>query len=285
MQVYIYAKSGHNFGLENVRRSSAVAVMLEDFDPIFCTADYRAATFAKSELGIKRGVGIDVIGNLPHTMERGDILIYDDSGEASDTMSEHMKQFCTHLYKMGTDIPFEIVDTAFTNEMETTLSKAIFFADDDYANWFLDFCADSKQQDLPLLLGHYFFLGNDDKLKPYFKDLIEEEEYRDTVKTTKYLLSASVHSCMESLASGNCPVYFKREDKEIIQNIELITKYNIPVIDGENLEQLVENFEKVIVDYPIINKIERFDISSIKDEIKTTLKKFEMIMPSLEYKY
>ncbi|MEA3316284.1 MAG: hypothetical protein U9Q30_10530, partial [Campylobacterota bacterium] len=144
MQVYIYAKSGHSFGLENIRRASSLCNMLEDTDPVLCSADYRASTFAKSELGVKKGVGVDVIGNLPHVMERGDILIYDDSGEASETMQTHMKDFCTHLYKVGVDIPFDIVDDCFTNDKESTNEKAIFFADDDYANWFLDFSKDYK---------------------------------------------------------------------------------------------------------------------------------------------
>ncbi len=285
MQVYIYAKSGHNFGLENVRRASAVAGMLSHTDPILCTADYRAATFAKSELGINRGVGVDVIGNLPNVMERGDILIYDDSGEASSTMTEHMSQFCTHLYKIGSDIPFDIVDECFTPNHDTKLEKAMFFSDDDYANWFLDFCSSSTKENIPLLLGHYFFLGNEDKLKPYFSDIIEEEEYANTVQTTKYLLTSSVHACVESHSSGNFPIYFKREDKDTIENIELLSKYNIPTVTGINLSELLKNFETIIANYPTLNKFEKFDITTIKSDIDATLKKFEMIQPSLEYKF
>jgi hypothetical protein len=285
MQVYIYARSGHNFGLENIRRSSAIFNMIKESDPILCTSDYRAATYAKSELGVLKGVGIDLIGNLPNVMERGDILIYDDSGEASDTMQEHMKQFCTHLYQVGTDIPFDIADDVYFQLEETKTNKAIFFADDDYSQWFLDFCQNSKKQDISLLLGHYFFFGNEDKLKPFFSEILEEEEYINTIKTTKYLLTASVNSSLESLASGNCPVYFKRADKEKIENIELLDKYNIPIIDGDNLDGLIENFDKLIQNYPKTKKIEKFDISKIKDEISKTLKKFEMIQPSLEYKF
>ena len=39
MQLYIYSRSGHNFGLENVRRASAICNMLKINDPILCTAD------------------------------------------------------------------------------------------------------------------------------------------------------------------------------------------------------------------------------------------------------
>jgi len=284
MQVYVYAKSGHNFGLENVRRASAVCNMLKEFDPILCTADYRAATFAKAELGIGKGVGVDVIGNLPHVMERGDILIYDDSGEASDTMQEHMEDFCTHLYKVGDDISFDIVDNIYTTKHDSKNEKAIFFSDDDYSEWFLKFCEDSPMQDISLVLGHYFFFGNDDKLKPYFNDIIEEEEYTDTILSTKYLLTASVHSAIESLACGNCPVFFKRGDKDI-EHIELIEKYNIPVVDGNNIDELVVNFNSLIKNYPQLNNFDNFDISEIKTVITDTLKKFEMIQPSLDYKF
>ena len=113
MQLYVYARSGHNFGLENIRRVSAIINMLKECNPILCTSDYRAATFAKSELSVKTGVGIDLIGNLPNVMERGDMLIYDDSNEASQTMQNHMKEFSRNLYKVGIDIPFDIVDDIF----------------------------------------------------------------------------------------------------------------------------------------------------------------------------
>lgn len=285
MQVYIYAKSGHNFGLENVRRASALCNIFKSTDPILCTADYRAATFAKSELGINRGVGIDVIGNLPHVMERGDILIYDDSNEASETMQEHMEQFCSNLYKVGKDIPFDIVDDTFKNDMETKYEKVIFFADDDYANWFFELALKSTKQDIPMILGHYFFLGNDEKLKNSFSELIEEEDYIDTIKTTKYLLSGSIHSCLESIASGNFPVFFKRKDKETIENIELLDKYNIPTASGDSLDEIINNFNKIIKNYPEIKTLEKFDFSIIEKEINDTIKKFEMIQPSLDYKF
>ena len=138
MQLYIYARSGHNFGLENVRRASALCNTLSEYDPILCTADYRAATFAKQCLDVQKGVGVDIIGNLPNVMERGDMLIYDDSGEASDTMTSHMKEFCTRLYKVGEDIPFEITDERFSTPLETKYEKAVYFSDDDYSNWFFE---------------------------------------------------------------------------------------------------------------------------------------------------
>lgn len=285
MQLYLYAKSGHNFGLENIRRASALHNMLEDSDPILCSADYRAATFAKAELGVKKGVGVDVIGNMPNVMERGDMLIYDDSDEASSTMQSHMKEFCTHLYKVGVDIPFDIVDKVFFDKIETTQEKAIFFADDDYAEWFFKLIQTDTKQNIPLIWGHYFFFKNENKTATYFSEIIEEDGYIDTVKSTKYLLSGTVHTCLESIASGNHPVFFQRGDKTT-EHLELLEKYNIPIIkEVENMKSLMDDFEKIIQNYPKTNQIELFDISNIKQSIEDTIKKFEMIQPSLEYKF
>jgi len=283
MKLYIYARSAHNFGLENIRRASAVYNMLKGSEPIFCSADYRAATFAKTYLGVDKGVGVDVIGNMPNVMERGDILIYDDSGEASDTMQSHMKEYCTHLYKIGTDIPYDVVDDIFFQECQKKEQKVIFFADDDYKEWFFNELKSIEKIDMPLIWGHYFFFKNEDETAKHFQELLEEDQYIDTVRSSKYILTASVHTALESLASSNHPVLFKRGDKET-SNLDLAQKYNIPIIQKDNLKEILVEFETIINSYPKTEKIEKFDITKIKTEVEDTLKKFEMIMPSLEYK-
>jgi hypothetical protein len=284
MQLYIYARSGHNFGLENIRRASAISNMLQESDPILCSADYRAATFAKEYLNVNKGVGVDVIGNMPNVMERGDMLIFDDSGEASETMQTHMKEFCTKLYEIGKDIPYDIVDEIYFDKVDIKRDKVLFFADDDYNEWFLKLMETGSKKDFPLIWGHYFFFKNESKMAEYFSEVFEEEDYQELVKSTKYLLTASVQTALESLASGNSPVFFKRGDKEPA-NIELIEKYNIPIVSGKDFDTLVENFEQTIQNYPQTNTIEKFNITKIKEEVEGVLKKFEAIKPSLEYKF
>jgi len=284
MQLYIYAKSGHNFGLENIRRASALCTLLKDSDPILCSADYRAATFAKEYLGVDKGVGVDVIGNMPNVMERGDMLIYDDSGEASETMQSHMKEYCQALFKVGVEIPFDIVDDTFYEKGDGSIEKAIFLADDDYSEWFLKLLQTGTKKDIPFIWGHYFFFKNEGKIAEYFDEVIEEDGYIETVKNTKYLLTASVHTALESLASGNSPVFFKRGDKET-SNFDLIEKYNIPVIEGDDFDTLYSNFESCIAKYPEVKTIQKVDLTEVKSKIEEILKKFEMIKPSLEYKF
>ena len=274
MDFYIYSNSGHNFGLENIRRCAAIYKKFNNINPILATADYRAATFAKSELGVKTGLGVDIIGNLPHLMKRRDILIF-DSKEPNETMKEYMEEFCTSLYEVGVDIPYDIVDDIFFTKIENKREKCFFFADDDYENELLNFVQDSSKQDIPLLLGHYFFLGNDDKLAPYFSEIFEDEEYEEIIRTTKYLLTSSVHSALESLASGNCPVFFARKIKEFKGNVELLEKYNIPIIDGDTFEELVSKFNQIICNYPQTNQIQPANISKIIEDIETTVKKYD----------
>lgn len=276
MQVYVYCQSGHNFGMENLRRCATIYKKIANTNPILATADYRAATFAKSELGVKTGLGVDVIGNLPHMMTRRDILIF-DSLEPSDTTREYMQEFCTHLYEVGADIPYDIVDDEFFDKIEIKREKCFFFADDDYEDEVLKLCDGIEQQDLPILLGHYFFLGNEDKLKPYFNEIIEDEDYMQTIKETKYLLSSSVNACLESLASGNNPVFFQREIKEYKGELDLLTKYNIPIIKGENIEKIVLNFNNTIKNYPKLKEIKKFEMDDILSDIEATLKKYEGI--------
>ena len=285
MNIYIYTKSGHNFGLDRVRRGAVLYKLLEQkgCEPILCTSDYRAATFAR-ELGVYRGVGIDIIENLPNLMERSDMLIF-DSDEPSETMLSFMDEYCTHLYQVGKDIPLQIVDDKyFTQKDQPSLDKKVFFfGDDDYHDLLLKLSNGCDKQDISLLMGHYFFLGNEDKLAPYFNNVIDEDEYYETISSTKYLLSSSINTVFESLASGNLPIFYKREDKD--ENIDILKQYNIPIIEASNLSETISKFEDITSNYPQIKPLEKVDISDILNEISLVIEKFKTISKSLDANY
>jgi len=266
MQVYIYAKSGHNIGLEATRRCAAVASILKEFDPILCTCDFRAGVYAKEELGIKKYVSVDVLTNLPNMMKRGDILIF-DSDETTEFLETHMKDFCSLLYKIGDDIPDFIIDTSlFVKNESPKLEKTFFFGDDDYENKLLELTNNSSKQELNLLLGHYFFLGNESKLAAYFNMLFTDEEYVNTISNSKFLLTTSLQSCFESIACGNNPILLLRQDKEY--NMEFISNLNIPTINyNENLDKIVSEFEEKIISYPKLNEIDNFDFTPIIEQV------------------
>ena len=279
MQVYLYAKSGHTVGLEATKRCAAIANALKEFDPILCTSDFRAGAFAKDLLGIRRYVNIDVIRNLHNIMEKRDILIY-DTPEINDNMKKDMTDFCTLVYGIDDEIKGVIVDSSIYNKTDNTnlnkLDKTIFFGDDDYNNIFLEMAKQSEKQEINMLMGHYFFLGNEKVFLDYFSNVIDEEEYVQTIKNSKYLLTASLQSALESLACGNFPVLFKRFDKNYDE--ELITNLNIPVIKGDNLKQLIENFSVIINNYPNINNFNIISFDTIVKNVKEKIDLYNKLM-------
>ena len=279
MQVYLYAKSGHTIGLEATKRCAAIANALKEFDPILCTSDFRAGAFAKDLLGIRRYVNIDVIRNLHNIMEKRDILIY-DTPEINDNMKKDMTDFCTLVYGIDDEIKGIIVDSSIYNKLDNAnlnkLDKTIFFGDDDYNNIFLEMAKESEKQEINMLMGHYFFLGNEKVFSNYFSNVIDEEEYVQTIKNSKYLLTASLQSALESLACGNFPVLFKRFDKNYDE--ELITNLNIPVIKGDNLKQLIENFSVIINNYPNINNFNIISFDTIVKNVKEKIDLYNKLM-------
>ncbi|MGM0519418.1 MAG: hypothetical protein ACQERD_07225 [Campylobacterota bacterium] len=274
MQIYFYAKSGHQIGLEATKKCAAVASELKDFEPVLCTSDFRAGAFAKELLGIKKYVNIDVIRNLYNIMNKNDILIY-HTDETSDIMKEGINSYCSVVYdiqELG-DIFYD--SNLYNQDSKTTISKAIFFGDDDYNNIFLQAVENSSKHNIDLLMGHYFFLGNEKIFKDYFTNVIDEEEYVQTISQTKYLLTASVQSAIESLASGNYPVLFIREDKNY--NKELIKKLQLPVIEATSLDEIVLEFEKIIDSYPKIDIPAKSSLTQMKDEISNKIETYKSL--------
>lgn len=273
MQLYFYAKSGHTVGLEETKRCAAIANKLKEFNPILCTSDFRAGAFAKDNFGIKKYVNIDVVRNLHNIMQRGDILIY-DTPEVTSEMKEDMKDFCSLLYGINDELSGIIVDTTFYYPQENpTLDKTLFFGDDDYNNQLIEMTKESEKFDITLLMGHYFFLGNEKLFENNFSKVIDEEEYVHTIQNSKYLLTASLQTALESLACGNYPVLFKRFDKNY--NEELIKNLNLPIIESDNLKDLINEFNKIIKNYPIITNFKITNFDNIVLEIKEKIELFK----------
>lgn len=276
MQVYLYAKSGHTIGLDATKRCAAIANALKEFEPVLCTSDFRAGAFAKDNLGVKKYVNIDVVRNLHNIMHRRDILIY-DTPEVNEEMKKDMKEFCTFLYEIGVEIDGIIVDESLYCKNQTpNLEKTIFFGDDDYNNLFLEMAKEYEKFDLNLLMGHYFFLGNEKIFSKHFSNVIDEEEYVQTIQNSKYLLTSSLQTALESLACGNYPVLFERVDKNY--DNELIKELNLPLIKYINLKDLINQFDSIIKNYPTITNFKIKNLDNYISEIKTKIELFNKLL-------
>lgn len=277
MKLYIYAKTGHAYGLERLKRACALYGELKNFDPILCTTDFRAGAFAKEVFGVKKSVSVDLVENLPNLMQRGDCLIF-DSDEPTPLMRQSMKVFCTEVYEIGVDISNDVVAMDFMNQSRTKSDQVlVFFGDDDYREAFL---AMARGVEVPLdaavLLGHYYFLGNEDAITSKFAKFYEDNEYIEAIKNHKFLLSGSIMSVLESLACGNQPVYFERADKQSDSTTQsLLEKYQIPIIKGDNLVDLLHEFYKIQAAYPKIPSLEIFNFEPIKETIGAVFKRYE----------
>lgn len=277
MQVYLYAKSGHAIGLDEAKRCAAIAHYLEEFNPILCTSDFRAGAFAKDLLEVKKYVNMDVLRNMYNIMNKNDILLFSfSSDEANEQMVKEIQDYSSLTFNLD-DIKEPIVDQEiYTKNDNPKLEKTFFFGDDDYDNNFLAALENnSKKFDLNLLMGHYFFLGNEKIFKTHFAEVIDEEEYVETIQDTKFLLTSSIQSALESISCGNSPVLFKREDKEYDEN--LIKELNIPVINETSIEGIITKFEEIIKNYPIINEVKFANFDEIKSAINHKIELFKKL--------
>lgn len=97
----------------------------------------------------------------------------------------------------------------------------------------------------------------------------------DVIKQTKYLLSGSLNACLESIVCGNKPVLLKRVDK--VYDEDLIKKLHLPIISSDNLDDITTKFDKIIKNYPKLNKIDEFDINPIIHDIFVRIDTFRKL--------
>lgn len=110
----------------------------------------------------------------------------------------------------------------------------------------------------------------------HFSNVIDEDEYVETIQNSKYLLTGSLQSALESNSCGNKPVLLKRVDKEYDE--ELISKLNIPTISSNNLNEIIKAFEQIIGNYPQIKNFEIADLTMLYKDIKTKIEVYNSLI-------
>lgn len=267
MKVYIYAKGGHTFGLDAIRRCSYIAKLLDEkkCDPILCVNEFSAGAYAKKQLDIKKYITTETLNELSKVLNKGDTLIY-ESDETSDFIELEAKNHFSFLYKIPDDIPISITDKFLYKKHNSKKNEKLFFyGDEDYSKDLINLCEKTTKYEIPLLLGKYFFIGDEKKLENSFSQLLNSHEYVNYIQNTKYLLSGSLNTCLESIECGNKPVLLKRKDKNYDER--LIKEIHLPTINFISFDETFTKFEKIIKSYPKINKKEKFDMDTIVNDI------------------
>ncbi|MCD4667703.1 MAG: hypothetical protein K8R44_03800 [Sulfurimonas sp.] len=234
MRTFYYVHTGHRIGLDRFRRACAILNSLGEEDITLLCSDFRIAQIAK-DFGVEKSVGIDVVRNIPQIAHHGDRLIF-DSEEANPIMLEDMKQyFSTFIHIKNDEVA---IDEQFFEQTQKTIELTYFFGDDDYEKDLeknLDFIGGLNAD---LQLGFYYFLDYEDMLKTKFKNNHEFEDYAQTIKASKVLITASPQAVLESLACGGKPVYIQREDYTSDFQ-KLFKDLDIPIIENYNKNKLL----------------------------------------------
>lgn len=260
-KVFYYAHTGHRIGLDRFHRAAAIINALGDLDITLLTSDYRIAQISHT-YGIKRSVGVDVIRNIPQIANSGDILIF-DSAEANPAMLADMQRYFSKFIRISDDPEEQIypgeylinpylkdenccnalaVDPLFFEPIEKKNERVFFFGDDDYEEDLLKAKESLSESAFKLLLGFYFFIDYEDKIKDAFTQMIEPEEYQETLRESELFVTSSPMAALQALASGSRPIYLQREDypKDFLP---LFKELNIPTAnfaDKIALEKLIE---------------------------------------------
>ena len=259
MSLYIYAKTGHNYGLDDLKKCAYIYKELEEYKPILLVSDYRACAYANEYLNIKGATSIDVVQNIANVAINGDSLII-CSDELNSALLEDMAKFFKTIVVIDNpiiDLPniFYInslnIQTQYYNNIDTFKSDipVLFFGDDDYNKQLKSLPIKNKK--VKLLKGYYFFMGYDEEIKNNFLDIIDEEEYFNTIKNSKYLITSSIYSCLESLYHNNKPIFIKRDDK-IYNDEHILKQYNIPIYSFNELSNILNNPNDIFINYPNI---------------------------------
>jgi len=259
--IYYYVHTGHRIGLDRFHRAVAIINALPELNITLLTSDFRIAQVAHT-FGVKRAVGVDVVRNIPQIANSGDVLIF-DSAEANPGMLADMQTYFSTFIRVNDDPEDQIypgeflinpyikgerccnalaVDEMFFNEQDKTQQKVFFFGDDDYEEDLASYLPLIKDKEMKLLLGFYFFIDYEEKLKEDFSELIEPEEYQETIRRSSHLITSSPMAVLQGLASKSNPIYIQRED--YTQDfIPLFKVLNIPCFDYKNMTEF-DNFLK-----------------------------------------
>ena len=264
MRLFYYVHTGHRIGLDRFRRAATIIRALGDVDITLLTSDFRIAQQAR-DFGVKRAVGIDVVRNIPQIAHYGDKIIF-DSDEMNPVMHADMVKFFSTFIRVSDDpeaVQLEgelllspylegegicngvAVDKKYFEAKEKSIPCGFFFGDDDYEEDLLAHVDMFAQLEAEMIIGFYYFIGYEDKMREQFKTQYEFEEYDEVVQASKVFVTSSPQAVLENLAGGGRPIYVQRPDY-VRDFLPLFETLNIPIVEGFDKAGLTQQINGVL---------------------------------------
>ena len=261
MTIYFYAHTDNRRSLRRLRRSAALARELQkEFDVYFMTTEFRSATYAKRELGIKKAVGIEDFRNIGTIAQRGDVIVY-DSDEHNEAIHEEMIDFFGTFFRISYDpkalkkdkeflisphlvgegiINAVLIDMRFFDSASKNVDRGFFYADDDYDRNLEKIAPKLAPFELELVEGFYFFVDVEAKVQSYFKAVHPIEEYFEVVGGSKLFVSFDPQTALEAAAAGAKSIFVHRsEEEECTPLIERAGVFDSGYFDPARLQEAI----------------------------------------------
>lgn len=283
--LYYYAHSGHQIGLDRVRRGTAFLKKLAE-DGVECQLlvnDFRAGLAAK-DWGGKEYVTIDTIQDIDAIAMNEDSIIIDSDEDDHGRLVKYCAEF-KNVWRFEHDpsdstvhgetlfrsdceddtcVDAKIVDAMYFETVEKEERTLFFLNDADYDKTILKNEAFFKAFDMELLLGNYFFVKYEDDLAKLFSTMHEPEEYVELIKSSACVVTASAQTALEAKASG-AKVIFLNIENNAIYPVTLLSAYGIAIVDGFDVEQLKNHLQNDLSTGT--KSIQKFDDKKIKNKL------------------
>lgn len=242
MKLYYYIYTGHKNSLEGLRRGAVLykALKAKGVEATVLLNDFRAGLEARA-YGIDSYVTIDTILDVDALAKMGDALIMDsiedDKGKLELFVRDYpnMIKFAKSMDETSQYgeklLPYDsfFIDEEYINAPKEKMDRVLFFyGDSDADKQLLQEFTIFKNNNFDLLLGHYFYLGYEDELQPFFNYIYESDEYIERVSNYANVVTFSLPCAIEAKVAGANVVYITTS----IQDAKIASEYSIEVIDG-----------------------------------------------------
>ncbi len=120
-----------------------------------------------------------------------------------------------------------IVDDVYFEEHKKEERTLFFLGDSDADKIILNNADFFKDNNMELLLGHYFYVKYEDDLAKIFNTLYEPEEYTDLICSSSRVVTASFQTALEASVSGAEVLFIdinkiSNEEKELLKLLKVM---------------------------------------------------------------